>query len=670
MSKSWWIPAAAVVLILVAGYGGLEAAGRVVLLEQSMNVGCGCASCLNPSLDSLLSDYGYASVVAVRYHGDTPWAFDPFYNANVGEVEERFDYYSISLIPITVIDGSPLERTCYAIKVRDALDSALEGDSPLRLSASESRVGDSCFVDVRIVAETAVDVDSLVLRTAVIEDSIDYEAPNGMSVFNNVFRRFVPDHAGIIFGISQGETLDFDCAFEIDPAWNPDHISAVAFCQDDTSRTVIQAVSTRPRPSAWGRYWASQRGRVVQAGDDVQFPSILTNLGAQTDTFDVDFTPDLPGDWSAQYSISGGTQVGDAVVLESDSSATIDVSINCGLASGTGRCTVTLTSRCDPSFSRGLSFFAVSGVCVLVVDDDGGLDVESYYADALDSLGVLWGHWDRSIAKPSASDLHRAELVIWFTGSHYPTLEVYDQDLISDYVDAGGDLLVTGQDIGYALNYTNSEEYSPEAVDFYENYLHAEWVTSSSLIWEVSGRAGDPISDGLSFSIAGGDGADNQDYPDVIEVITPAELVFDYAGDSTKHCGTSFDSGSSRVVYLSFGFEAISTVEDRELLLSRILNWFGQISGLEPPSASLVVSAYPNPALTHLNIAWSLSGEKRAVEVYDVLGRLVRSLGGPAGAKITWDLKDEANRRVAPGVYFVSVSTTGQAIHKKVILTP
>jgi hypothetical protein len=210
-------------------------------------------------------------------------------------------------------------------------------------------------------------------------------------------------------------------------------------------------------------------------------------------------------------------------------------------------------------------------------------------------------------------------------------------------------------------------------VAFYENYLHASWVTSSSLLWQVSGKAGDPITDGLTLSIEGGDGADNQDYPDVIDSIGPANVIFDYAGDPTKHGGIRYDSGTSKIVYLSFGFEAISTQSDRELLLSRIIDWFGGSSGLEPPPAAPVVSVYPNPAVACLNIAFaSASGGRFAahrVEVYDVLGRLVKSLGSVGEETVTWDLKDERARSVAPGVYFVSISTAETTVRKKVILT-
>ncbi len=620
-------------------------------------------------MDSLLVEYGHPSVVTLRYHGDIPWEFDPFYMANPSEYHERNDYYSLTSIPSTLIDGAFVGRTCFITKVKEALDAALAVTSPLKLVASDSLVGDSCFVGVEIIAEQAMGADSVVLRAAVMEDSIHYDAPNGLHLFHNVFRRFLPDHAGTLFTMSQGETLYFDFAFEIDPEWDANYISTLVFCQDDADRSIIQAVSTKPRPPAWGRYWAAERGRVVLPGHGAEFPGTFTNLGTGVDTFDLDMISDMPADWSAGYTVSGASQVGNAVVLESDSSCTIEVNLVSGYEPGTGQCTVTLTSRRDPSFARSLRFFAVSGVCALLVDDDGGLGLETYYAGALDSLEVLWGHWDRSIAKPSISDLSKTEFVIWFTGSYFPTLDTYDQDLIGTYLDTGGDLFITGQDIGYALNYVNGEEYSPEAVDFYQTYLHASWITSSSLLWQVSGRSGDPITDGLTLSIEGGDGADNQDYPDVIDSIGPANVIFDYVGDPLKHGGIRYDSGTSKIVYLSFGFEAISTQADRELLLSRIVTWFGKTSGVEPPPVAAVVSLYPNPAVTHLNIAFSGRSAGSTIEIYDVRGRLVKHLGSTQGETSTWDLMDQADRKVAPGVYFISVSTADNAIRKKVILT-
>ncbi|MFH1312562.1 MAG: Omp28-related outer membrane protein [Candidatus Eisenbacteria bacterium] len=616
----------------------------------------------------MLVDYSPVDVVMIRYHGDHPWEFDPFYLANPVDIVERFDYYSITTIPALLIDGVRRPKTCFVGPIKDVIDENLGITSPIKLVASDSIAGDSCFVDISVIAEQEPSADSLVLRAAVIEDSIYYEAPNTQDTFNFVFRDFVPDPGGIVFAIDAGETLDFELAFEVDPSWDPANISTIVFIQDETDTSIVQAVSSAAPPAAWARYSAPRRGDVVGEGRETVFPGTLISRGTAVDTFDVDFTQQLPPDWVADYEIAGGIPLGGSVVLERDSSCAIDVTIGCGYDPGTGVATLNLTSRRDPAFTRSVRFLAVSGVCALIVDDDVGYDLEHYYEDALDSLGISWGTWDRTIDVPEVDDLDATEFVIWFTGHAAPSLDVHDQSLLASYLAGDGRLFLTGQDIGWGLDDINSHEWTEESETFYRTYLHARHIMSNSSLWTLSGRAGDPITDGLSITIEGGDGADNQNYPDVIDSIAPAQVIFDYS-DPAKHGGIRFDSDSSKVVYLSFGFEAISTPEDRVLLLSRIVNWFGGLGGIDIAYPALVVTCYPNPATSYAAISLSRPGAKEAVEIYDVLGRVVRKgTIGDAGS-FNWNLRDSYGGEVAPGVYFVSVATNPGIVSRKIIIS-
>ncbi len=619
-------------------------------------------------MDSLLICYGHTDVVAIRYHGDDPWDFDPFYEANLLESQERYAYYSIGGIPANFLDGQATHESCLLELYRDAIDERHDVPSVFSLLASDSMTVDSCFVRITVVAEEDPGPDSLVLRVAVVEDSIYYEAPNTQTIFNHVFRSFVPDHSGVGFLIAQGETLDVQLAFELDPVWDATHISSVVFIQNDSDREIYQATSSRARPAGWARFAAPTRGRMRLPGQQASFPGTFINLGAGADTFDITLPAQLPPDWSASYQVSGGVPVAGGFALEEDDTCTVTVRIDCGYIPGTGEVTLTARSRRDTGFARSLDYFAVSGVCGLLVDDDGGLGYEAYYEDALDSAGVVWGRWNRRIAEPLLSDLNTAEFVIWFTGEYFPTLEDHDQDVISSYLNGGGDLFITGQDIGYGLCYINSGEYSTESLLFYENYLGAAWVMPNANILDLSGRPGDPVTDGIAVSIEGGDGADNQSYPDVIDSIAPARVIFDYDGDPLKHGGVRHEFGSSKVVYLSFGFEAISSVRDREALLTRIVDWFGGEAWVDGPLEEVVLSAYPNPAVTH--VSFSAPGHPGEVPllIYDILGRMVISTTIGEQETFTWDLRDRTGREVAPGVYFVSMSPGDRTIRKKIVL--
>lgn len=661
--------AVALAITASSAHQELQAALRTVLIEEATNIGCGCAASLNPGLDSILAYYGHVDLVSIRYHGWIPLESDPFYLQNPSEVEDRYSYYAIGKIPSLVIDGVLIPRTCTAYNPTEKIKERTQIESPIRILVSESWSEDSCRLDVKIITEDEPPSDSLVLRVAVIEDSIIYQAPNGENLFNNVFRKFVGGSAGFVFEPVLGETLSFDLGFAIDPSWEAQNISSVVFIENDSDKSIIQAASSKSRPQAWARYTAEKQGKVERLGLPVSFPGRIINRGSLTDTFDVDLFPDLPSGWSAHVDFLGGSLANGGVELESDSSCTTILNIETSGEPGTGYVTVDVRSRRMPGFERSLDFLVAAGICGLIVDDDGGEDIETYFGTALDSIGILWGRWDRSVGAPTIGDLNLCGFVIWFTGSHIPTLNQSDRQVLSAYLSGGGRLFVTGQDIGYDLCDIISPNYSSESESFYRDYLHAEYIRSNSLLFEVAGRSEDPISDGLSFSIEGGDGANNQAFPDVIDAIYPAIVIFDYS-DPEKHAGIRFESDSSKVVYLSFGFEAISSFDDRVALLSRIIDWFGGLSGIGSVSDVSGVRIYPNPATTHLSIE-TFQSRFEGIMIYDVLGRLVRVLDPSPNREtsLDWDLRDYHGIRVAPGIYFVTMKVSDKTFQSKVIIT-
>jgi len=99
----------------------------------------------------------------------------------------------------------------------------------------------------------------------------------------------------------------------------------------------------------------------------------------------------------------------------------------------------------------------------------------------------------------------------------------------------------------------------------------------------------------------------------------------------------------------------------------------GQVAGVDGPTASaLSLSApSPNPARgpVSLRLAGSSAGDVR-VEVADVSGRRVKGWTESAGTTrtLTWDLRDGGGRRVAPGVYLVSVRTPTDAATRRVLV--
>ena len=145
-------------------------------------------------------------------------------------------------------------------------------------------------------------------------------------------------------------------------------------------------------------------------------------------------------------------------------------------------------------------------------------------------------------------------------------------------------------------------------------------------------------------------------------------MIFDYS-DPAKHAGIRFESDSSKVVYLSFGFEAISSFDDRVTLLARILDWFGGLSGVDQVSQGTQLRIYPNPAATYLSIDASQGGLEE-IRIYDALGRLIKEFHASAYPQkvLNWDLSDSQGTRVASGIYFLTVRANGTIFKSKIAL--
>ncbi len=208
---------------------------------------------------------------------------------------------------------------------------------------------------------------------------------------------------------------------------------------------------------------------------------------------------------------------------------------------------------------------------ILIVDDDGADNYEIFYEEALKSLNAKYVTVTSDYLKANEDILDKFSVVIWETGNDYTVvLDEMERELLANYLDKGGKLFISGQDIGYSIKDT----------EFYRNYLHATYIKDDAGNYTLEGVAGDPISDGLVIGIKGGDGANNQEYPDEI---APADgnatCIFNYTGDG---CGAiRVNTGTYKVVYFAFGFEGINTTQDRITVMRRVLDWLNVRPSLE-----------------------------------------------------------------------------------------
>ena len=186
---------------------------------------------------------------------------------------------------------------------------------------------------------------------------------------------------------------------------------------------------------------------------------------------------------------------------------------------------------------------------VLLVDDEP-LAQEKYYQEALQSLNLEFDMVEKSV---SLDDALGYKTIVWFTGAvSSDVLNDQEMETLTEYVKSGGHLVLSGQDIGYALKQKS----------FYTDVVGAKYLKDTASSKNVSGS-------GLSFVLDGSESANNQKYPDVV-ASNGADVLFTY-GDS-EGAGTRNRRGEGAVTYLGFGFEGINTAESRKAVMSALLN--------------------------------------------------------------------------------------------------
>jgi len=175
-------------------------------------------------------------------------------------------------------------------------------------------------------------------------------------------------------------------------------------------------------------------------------------------------------------------------------------------------------------------------------------------------------------------------VVIWSCEWSFPSLTPEDRSSLTTYLDAGGSLYLSGQDIGWDLCDATSANMTPESVAWYNDYIHALYVADDSGIQSVEGVEADPVGNSLSFDIfQPGRDSENQ-YPSVVDPHGDGSYaVFRYT--PTMDAAVRYRENYG-VVYTAFGFEAVASGTNidpvdhsgyRSELMRRILDYLGPI---------------------------------------------------------------------------------------------
>jgi len=618
-------------------------------------------------------------------------------------------------------------------------------------------IDDSVDLQIDVYAELEPEVGSLRLMMAVCESYIFYPGPYGYDIWNETMRTMLPDADGQALEISAGDSVHFSEWFRIQPDWDRTELSTVVFIQSDETGEILQGSrwhypegevtgtvedeNVSPIDNAYvelsGTYRSdstNSQGRFSFRSTGGSYEIVTTATGFYPDTtaieiFDDSTTAvqiilnDLPTGFLAGTVTDSLTTDGiDAEVIllmngtPWDSASTnpqtgyfsfrdLPISYENNVEYDrleifpampypirriyqtitiTGEDTTTLYPVLNPSD-------------VLLVDDDEGLDYETYLIPAIVYSARTYVHLDVNSSEilPSAAlrFFSPSTSVVWFTGdADSSTLSQDDQDSLSSFLERGGKLFLTGQNI--------AEELTSLESTFLSDYLHTQWVDNlESDIVEVRGDSIDPLGRELvpMFTNDAG-GADNQTSRDILRALPGANEAVHYipygADSLVQDIAAVWTVGpvpGSRVVFFGFGLEAGGPHHPRNMNMRSVLDWLDGITAIDesdgeeesgmPRNFSLSQN-YPNPFNPSTTITFEIpdpeqgktGAEKIRTElsIFDIRGKLVKVMldeSLPAGRyQVTWDGRNGSRAVVSSGIYFYRIRTDSFISTRKMTL--
>ncbi|MEV4313582.1 FixG Ig-like domain-containing protein [Actinocrispum sp. NPDC049592] len=308
----------------------------------------------------------------------------------------------------------------------------------------------------------------------------------------------------------------------------------------------------------------------ARVGSDASFTVHVTNKGFQPDSYALSTT----GAWTANTfdaTCTTPSPTTPTVAPGSSVDVCVKVSVPANAANdSTSDTTLTAKSNGDNTVTGSVTLTTIAvSTDTLVVDEDlGAPNVQQFYLDALAANGTATGYWDLSadpVLPRSYVTAHRN--VVWLTGNTYPGPITPYEGVLKAFLDGGGRLFMSGQDI---------LDQAAGTTAFVRDYLHISWDgterQNDKPTAAVHGVAGSAVSDGIGavpidHSVLGAT------FEDQVTPIAPAQSAF--TDDTGAIDGQTVTAGSYKVVFLAFPFEAYGSAAQKADLMHRVLTYFG-----------------------------------------------------------------------------------------------
>ena len=648
------------------------------LVERFTNASCGPCAILNVWYNPLTQSWvNSGNISHIVYNTWWPGAGDPMYLLNLADNTARTNYYGCNYVPWIDVNGTHISET------QGALTSAVTNGNaqfaPFNIVISQGVISNNLIeIGVKIIRDPTdvTTFGNVKLRVALTEKTVAFPSPpggNGESVFYSICRKMMPDAVGSTFTIpAPGDSTMISVQYVPTAAFLQsvimDSLRVVAFIQDDNTGQIFQSNMRDVNQNYMATMSTQDEYFFGASSGTAAYTAYVKNIGLFPDTYNINLGFDGPVGWSPSFTTINGTfNLGetDTVTLSPGDSTAIQVNVSANSIDGYGKTTAQFLSN-QGSYGSAEFKYTTFGLNVLVVDDDGGEDYEEYIENELITLSSEYGIIPSDFILASADSITTFGSIIWNTAITEPGISTDEMNVIKTFLDNGGSLYLNGVDIAYQLADPTSPYYSTETLDFFTNYLHANYVLREHSATITQGIAGDPITDGLGMmTLVGGTGANtiNHSAGHYANQISAQGMynanILSFWLKPEEHPGIrAFHSVSGKLIFTTFGFETIAQADRRALFAERVIDWLDIPVSVEEnqsetlPSAFDMYQNYPNPFNPTTVIKYQVSNTAHvSIKVYDLIGREVAVLIDDVKEPGVYEVNFES-KNLASGIYF------------------
>ncbi len=365
-----------------------------------------------------------------------------------------------------------------------------------------------------------------------------------------------------------------------------------------------------------------------------------------------------------------------SVVIKSGQMAKAKLVVNTNENKGTGDYKVCLQSKTRKSLVRSFRVEVHNPAQRILMYND--FDYISYkFVPYLAIAGVDFFYYQKQqfVKEPDLDLLSKFDVVIWHEGNTWAYSDFSDAEaeMLGNYIDQGGNLLLIGSNVLYDL--TGGELKGRISTrNFGRKYLHVKeflkiGVTEDgepdvrTSLARINGFVNSPIYDNEIRTI------DVEKslmcYADLIEPDGEGIPIFSSpTHDYPSRIGLTYESGESRLAFVTFPLEVIQNKDKMMLIQKRLADWllYGKtpIFEVADEKINISLSLEQNPVFDKLVIKLaSPVSSKGSLSLLDLRGRVIISTNIKVNAgdnRIIWN---DALMNLPSGIYYLQAKVNG-----------